>query len=154
MLFFVQKYEWNSAFFKLSLIMEQRAQLDGKMSLCIMLLKSVYSKNKYFDEQKCIFGHCRKAILINSIYTCLLKIVVSNFLDLPTLGLFLYCVKMCVPLCFLKRETKQLNNKKLQLKTLKRVTSKNNQSSLSTYYNNPFIRKEFLCRINKIYYWR
>jgi hypothetical protein len=80
-----------------------------------MLLKSVYSKNKYFDEQKCIFGHCRKAVLINSLYTCLLKIVVSNFLDLPTLGLFLYFV----PLCFLKRETKQLNNKKLQLKALK-----------------------------------
>ncbi len=55
--------EWNSALFTLSLIVEGATE---KVSL-----KSIFKKKICFDEQKCIFEHCRKVELVKKyLYNC------------------------------------------------------------------------------------
>ena len=53
----VSFFQWNSAFFAFSLIIEGTTEKVRKL---IMPLKSIYSQNLGFIEQKCIFEHYRE----------------------------------------------------------------------------------------------
>ncbi len=88
--------EWNSAFFAFSLIIEGTKE---KVLQLIMPLKSIYSQNLGFVEQKMHFwtlqtGSNNKKST-NWHYYCHENIFLMSFPELPPIGFCCYYLKMC-----------------------------------------------------------